>query len=232
MDQSDPVLAAHAVVAGGILVPQYDLEILLGEHCARLGVEIRRGIEVHGVHSTGENLGDDADVVVETSEGEMAAGWVVAADGGRSVIRKQLGTDFAGTDPHLVGYQAVADFDDPGKLGRGWTWTPRGIYAHGPIPGRILVARFAPQPEDRDAPVTLEELQHVVREVTGVEVTLTGLHGRATRWSDNARQAQSYRHGRVLLAAMPRMCTRRSAGVDGSARRARQPARRPSSTSV
>ncbi|MBA6433704.1 FAD-dependent monooxygenase [Streptomyces sp. GMR22] len=226
VDQGDPALAAHTAVSGGVLVPQYELESLLGEHCARLGVEVRRGVEVHGVRGVGvggpgvpgagvrgvgvpgvggtrhaeADLADDADVVVETSAGELTAGWVVAADGGRSAIRGQLGIGFTGTDPQLVGYQAVADFADPGALSRGWTWTPRGIYAYGPIPGRILVARFGPRPQDRDAPVTLDELQAVIRDVTGVDVTLKGLRGRATRWSDNARQAQSYRRGRVLLA--------------------------------
>ncbi|WP_413105813.1 FAD-dependent monooxygenase [Streptomyces sp. Inha503] len=211
VDQGDPALAAHTAASGGVLVPQYDLELLLGEHCARLGVEVRRGVEVRGLRGVDvrgvggtrhaeAGLTDDADVVVETSAGEMTAGWVVAADGGRSAIRGQLGIGFTGTDPQLVGYQAVADFDDPGELSRGWTWTPRGIYAYGPIPGRILVARFGPRPPDRDAPVTLDELQAVIRDVTGVDVTLKGLHGRATRWSDNARQAQSYRRGRVLLA--------------------------------
>ncbi|MGW5445048.1 FAD-dependent monooxygenase [Streptomyces asiaticus] len=221
VDQGDPALAAHTAVSGGVLVPQYELESLLGEHCARLGVEVRRGVEVHGVRGVGvrgpgvpgagvpgvggtrhaeADLADDADVVVETSAGELTAGWVVAADGGRSAIRGQLGIGFTGTDPQLVGYQAVADFADPGELSRGWTWTPRGIYAYGPIPGRILVARFGPRPQDRDAPVTLDELQAVIRDVTGADVTLKGLRGRATRWSDNARQAQSYRRGRVLLA--------------------------------
>lgn len=99
-----------------------------------------------------------------------------------------------------MGYQAIADFDDPSELSRGWTWTPRGVYSYGPIPGRILVAQFGPQPADLDAPVSLQELQRVVREVTGTRVTLNGLQGRATRWSDNARQARSYRHGRVFLA--------------------------------
>ncbi|AUI58823.1 FAD-dependent oxidoreductase [Amycolatopsis sp. BJA-103] len=200
VDQDDPVLAAHTAVANGIWVPQHDLELLLGAHCARLGVEIRRGVEVRGLRGTGTGLDDDADVVVETSAGDLTAGWVVAADGGRSIIRRTLGVDFAGTDPELVGYQAIADFDDPGELRRGWNWTPRGIYTYGPVPGRILVARFAPQPEDRDAPVTVGELQSAVREVSGVPVTITGLHGRATRWSDNARQAQTYRRGRVFLA--------------------------------
>ncbi|MEV6912937.1 FAD-dependent oxidoreductase [Amycolatopsis sp. NPDC051071] len=197
VDQDDPVLAAHTAVADGIVVPQQDQERLLGEHCARLGVEIRRGVEVQGVRGTGA---DDADVVVETSEGEFTAGWVVAADGGRSVIRRTLGIGFDGTDPEMVGYQAIADFDDASGLRNGWNWTPRGIYTYGPVPERVLVARFAPQPEDRNAPVTLEELQDAVRDVTGIPVTIKALRGRATRWSDNARQARSYRHGRVLLA--------------------------------
>ncbi|MFD5090113.1 FAD-dependent oxidoreductase [Amycolatopsis thailandensis] len=200
VDQSDPALAAHAAVANGILVPQHDLELLLGEHCARLGVEIRRGVEVTDLRSTGEGLDDDADVVVETSAGDFTAGWVVAADGGRSVVRKRLGVEFEGTDPEMVGYQAIAEIDDPSELRRGWNWTPRGIYTYGPVPGRILVARFAPQPADKNAPVTVEELQSAVRDVTGVPVTITALRGRATRWSDNARQARNYRHGRVFLA--------------------------------
>ncbi|WP_340682063.1 FAD-dependent monooxygenase [Amycolatopsis coloradensis] len=183
-------------MANGILVRQHDLELLLGEHCAKLGVEIRRGVEVRDLRG----IGGDGDVVVETSAGEFTAGWVVAADGGRSVIRKRLGVDFAGTGPELVGYQAIADFEDVSELRRGWNWTPRGIYTYGPVPGRVLVARFAPQPEDKNAPVTLEELQSAVRDVTGIPVTITGLRGRATRWPDNARQARAYRHGRVFLA--------------------------------
>ncbi|MEU5850319.1 FAD-dependent oxidoreductase [Saccharopolyspora shandongensis] len=200
VDQEDPVLAAHTAVANGVAVPQYDLELLLAERCVQLGVEIRRGVAVRGVRSTGGDLHDDADVVVQTDAGEFTAGWVVAADGGRSVIRKQLGIDFVGTDPELVGYQAIADLDDVSGLSHGWTWTPRGVYAYGPVPGRILVARFGPQPEDRNAPVTREELQDVVRDVTQTQVTIGDIHGRATRWSDNARQVRSYRHGRVLFA--------------------------------
>ncbi|MFE5330059.1 FAD-dependent oxidoreductase [Embleya sp. NPDC056575] len=198
VDQADPVLASHTAVAGGIAVPQYDLELLLAERCARLGVLVHRGVTVRGVR--GDVLGDgDGDVVVDTDAGEWTAEWVVAADGGRSAIRKRLGVEFIGTAPELVGYQAIADFDATG-LAHGWNWTPTGVYAYGPIAGRILVARFGPQPTDRDAPVTLAELQEAVREVTGTHVTLKAIQGRATRWSDNARRVERYRHGRVFFA--------------------------------
>ena len=152
VDQEDPVLASHTAVAGGVAVPQYDLELLLADRCAQLGVDVRRGIAVKGVRSTGGDLLADADVVVETDAGELTAGWVVAADGGRSPIRKQLGIDFIGTDPELVGYQGIADFDDTTGLSHGWNWTPRGVYAYGPIPGRILVAGSAPSPRTATLP--------------------------------------------------------------------------------
>ena len=212
VDQQDPLLAAHTAVAAGVAVPQHDLELLLAERCAELGVEIRRGVGVSGIRQTtgDDQSGTGAPAVVltttteptttEPTTAELVADWVVAADGGRSAVRKQLGIPFDGTGPEMVGYQAIAEFQDASGLQRGWTWTPRGIYSCGPVPGRILVARFRPQPEDRDAPVSLDELQAVVREVTGVDVTLTGLVGRATRWTDNARQAATYRRGTVFLA--------------------------------
>ena len=194
IDQSDPVLAAHRAVSDGLGVPQLDVELMLGEHCARLGADVRRGVEVLGLRTAEDS------VTVETSEGEFTANWLVAADGGRSAIRKQLGVEFAGTDPEMTGYQAIAEFADTSGLRPGWTWTPRGVYAYGPVPGRFFLSRFgAPQP-DRNTPVSAEELQEAIRDVTGIPVTVTGIHGRATRFTDNARQARQYRHGRVFLA--------------------------------
>lgn len=200
VDQSDPVLAEHTAVAGGIAVPQYELELMLAAHCEGLAADIRRGVSVRGVRSAGSGLGDDADVILDTTAGELRARWVVAADGGRSTIRRQLGIPFAGTSPEMVGYQGVADIQNTEDVRRGWNWTPRGVYAFGPLPGRVLLAKFAEAPRDRDAPVTAGELQDIAREITGTGVTVAALHGRVTRWTDNARMAASYRRGRVLLA--------------------------------
>ncbi len=70
---------------------------------------------------------------------------------------------------------------------------------NGPMPGRILTVEFDGPPIDRDAPITLEELQTSLRKASGTDATLTAVHA-ATRWTDNARQASTYRLGRVLLA--------------------------------
>lgn len=73
------------------------------------------------------------------------------------------------------------------------------MIVHGPVPGRILTVEYDGAPLDRDAPVTLEELQASLRNVSGTDVTIRGVSS-ATRFTDNARQATTYRLGRVLLA--------------------------------
>ncbi|WP_234440418.1 FAD-dependent oxidoreductase [Streptomyces rimosus] len=205
VDWSDPDLAAHTAVDGARMVPQCELEALLAGHVARLGVPVRRGVEVTSLEDTGDG------VLVGTTAGTVRTGWLVGCDGGRSTVRRLAGIAFPGTDPELTGHLAVADIADPEKLANGWTWSARGAYRYGPQPGRVVTVEFdgaraglphtrlprggAPLP-----PVTLEKVQASLRRVSGTDVTLTALRGAATRWSDNARQAAAYRAGRVLLA--------------------------------
>jgi hypothetical protein len=73
------------------------------------------------------------------------------------------------------------------------------MMAYGPIPGRVFLAEFDGPPADRSAPVTREEIETSLRRISGVEVRVTAVKT-ATRFTDNARQADSYRRGRVLLA--------------------------------
>lgn len=72
------------------------------------------------------------------------------------------------------------------------------MYAHGPMPGRVVTVEFDGPPADREAPVT-EDLQARLRRVSGVDVTITRVRT-ATRFTDHARQVTDYRKGRVLLA--------------------------------
>jgi 2-polyprenyl-6-methoxyphenol hydroxylase-like FAD-dependent oxidoreductase len=194
VDQDDPELRAHIAAADVMRVPQRDLEAILADHAAQLGVPIRRGVEVTGLNQ------DDDGVVLETSKGPRRARWAVGADGGRSTIRALAGIDFPGTDGELTGYQAFAAAEGDETLARGWNWTPHGVYMYGPAPGRIVTVRFDGPPADRTAPVTAREVQDSLRHVSGTDVTLTALNGTATRWTDNARLAAVFRRGRVLLA--------------------------------
>ncbi|MFJ9211628.1 FAD-dependent monooxygenase [Streptomyces sp. NPDC102264] len=194
VDWSDPDLAAHAAADGARMVPQPQLEALLAGHVARLGVPVRRGVEVTALDDSGDG------VLVGTTAGTMRTSWLVGCDGGHSAVRRLAGIGFPGTDPELTGYQAVVDIADPGKLADGWVWSTRGAYRYGPQPGRVATLEFDAPPADRSTPVTLEQVQASLRRISGTDVTLTALRAAPTRWTDNTRQAATYRSGRVLLA--------------------------------
>lgn len=189
VDTADPELIAGVPT----LVSQQQLEVLLEARCAELGVAVRRGVALTGFEATADG------VRVSAADTEIRARWLVGCDGGRSMVRKLAGFDFPGTDPEITAYQAVLEMVGSEALGTGWNATDTGVYAHGPMPGRILTVEFDGVPVDRDAPVTAEELQTSLRRVTGVDVTVTAVKS-ATRFTDNARQATTYRLGQVLLA--------------------------------
>ncbi|MFF5145274.1 FAD-dependent monooxygenase [Streptomyces sp. NPDC013157] len=195
-DGSDPAFADIGPADGvGLGVPQVELERILGARAERLGVEVRRGVELTGFDA------DDEGVSVRLgSDHTVRTGWLVGCDGGRSTVRKLAGFDFPGTEPEITGYQAVVEMSGGERLGAGWNTTDVGTYVNGPFPGRILTVEFDGPPADRSAPVTAGELQAALRRVSGVaEVTIHEVHS-STRFTDNARQASGYRKGRVLLA--------------------------------
>ncbi|MEU6281427.1 FAD-dependent oxidoreductase [Streptomyces sp. NPDC047028] len=194
-DGSDPAWADLGPAReAGLVVPQAELERILGRRAAALGVEVRRGVEVTGFEA------DDDGVTVRTSRGPVRAGWLVGCDGGRSTVRKLAGFGFPGTDPEITGYQAIVEMTGDERLLPGWNTTDVGTYVHGPFPGRILTVEFDGPPADRSAAVTAEELEASLRRVTGVPEVSVEKVVSATRFTDNARQVTEYRRGRVLLA--------------------------------
>jgi 2-polyprenyl-6-methoxyphenol hydroxylase-like FAD-dependent oxidoreductase len=195
VDTGDPSLRGRGP-AWYVQVPQIEVERVLGQRAAELGVDVRRGVEVAGfdasevgvtVHLQGRDGGDD-----------VRAAWLVGCDGGRSPVRRHAGFEFPGTDPLITGRQAVATVTGADGLGRGWQHTPTGVYVYGPMPGRIRTVELNGPPADREAPVTAAEMEASLRRVSGADVRVTEVTS-GTRYTDNARQATTYRRGRVLL---------------------------------
>ncbi|WP_456729731.1 FAD-dependent oxidoreductase [Bradyrhizobium sp. USDA 3364] len=179
-------------------VNQQALEKMLGARAHALGIEIRRGCELIDFEDSGDGVLTRAKTA--SGEVELHAAYLVGCDGGRSAVRKRAGFDFPGTEPTLTGHQAIVDLDYPDRLlPVGWRRTPVGMMAYGPIPGRVFLAEFDGPPADRSAPVTREEIETTLRRISGVDISVTAVKT-ATRFTDNARQADSYRKGRVLLA--------------------------------
>ncbi|MHA4870871.1 FAD-dependent monooxygenase [Duganella sp. PWIR1] len=190
-----------------------ELESVLTRRALALGVEIRRGIAITGVQqnvdsphvdgadgrSVSGDGGGGSGVTVQAGELSFAAEWLVGCDGARSVVRKEGGFEFAGTEPEFTGYSAKVDIADPEKLGAGRMVTERGMYFQSQ-PGYLNLQDFDGGAfHQTGLPITLEHLQAVFRRISDTDVTINALHI-ATTWTDRARQATNYRNGRVLLA--------------------------------
>jgi 2-polyprenyl-6-methoxyphenol hydroxylase-like FAD-dependent oxidoreductase len=176
-----------------LLSEMQELETLLTRRATSLGVDIRRGLSVVDFHQT------DDGVTVQTGDESFQAKWLVGCDGSRSVVRKAGGFEFAGTEPEFTGYSVKADLVEPELVGPGRHMTPRGMYLQSQ-PGYIVIQDFDGGAfHGSEKPITLEHVQEVLRRVSGLNATISAVHI-ATTWTDRARQATTYRSGRVLLA--------------------------------
>jgi 3-(3-hydroxy-phenyl)propionate hydroxylase len=171
---------------------QNHIERLLLEWVEELGVQIRRGVEVTGVTA------DDDGVDVElAADGPLRAGYVVGADGGRSVVRRSAGIPMAGPDAtrsSLIAEVKVAG--EPEQQGKVDARGIHGLYPMGNGVVRVVVTEASLGPA---AEPTMEDLRAALADVFGTDF---GVHSPIwlSRFTDATRQAESYRKGRVLLA--------------------------------
>jgi len=170
-----------------------ELETVFTRRAESLGVEIKRGYAITGFQQTEDT------VTVQSGDQSFQSKWLVGCDGARSVVRKLGGFEFAGTEPEFTGYTTRVDIADPEKLKPGRNLTERGMYLQSQ-PGYVVIQDFDGGAfHDSAKPITLEHVQETLRRVSETDVTVTALHT-ATTWTDRARQATTYRNGRVLLA--------------------------------
>ncbi|MCO1580433.1 FAD-dependent monooxygenase [Crossiella sp. SN42] len=195
-------------------LPQARLERVLEDHALGLDTEIRRGHEVLGVRQ--DEGGVTAEVRGPDGPYEVRGKYLVGCDGPRSPVRELAGIPFPGTAypevnrfahvtlPDSVRVLDNGDLDIAGqhRISAGFTRTERGVFAFGPLaPGALMVYTTEDeftQPED-DAPMTLAEVSESVRRVLGVDLPM-GEASRLSRYRHQARQAERYRDGRILLA--------------------------------
>lgn len=170
-----------------------ELETVLTRRAASLGVEIRRGLAITGFQQTASG------VTVQSDDQSFQGKYLVGCDGSRSVVRKVGGFEFAGTEPEFTGYSTLLDLADPEKLSPGRNVTATGMYMQSQ-PGYVLLQDFDGGAFHHSKKlITREHVQEVLRRISNTDVTVNALHT-ATSWTDRARQATSYRNGRVFLA--------------------------------
>jgi len=183
---------------------QNHIERILAGWIGELPVTICRGREVTGFAQ------DESGVDVALSDGEsMRAEYLVGCDGGRSVVRKAAGIEFAGWDPTVSCIIAEVEVAETPELGvRKDAIGTHGIGRVGYkiVDGKIVYANEGPvrimvterQLASGSEP-TLADLREALIAVYGTDY---GVHNptRISRFSDTTRQAATYRDRRVLLA--------------------------------
>ena len=169
------------------------IERTLADWVSELSVPIYRACEV-----TDFSRGDTG-VDVELSDGRsMRAEYLVGCDGGRSLVRKKAGIDFPGWDAstsYLI-FEATPG-EEPawgfrrGEIGRNALAKLDGGKR---VRGVLNEARVGSGAEP-----TLHDVREALSAVYGTDF---GVHDATwiSRFTDMARQAASYRSGRVLLA--------------------------------
>jgi 2-polyprenyl-6-methoxyphenol hydroxylase-like FAD-dependent oxidoreductase len=182
----------------GRLVDQQAAEAMLADRALSLGIEVRRECDVKGF--VPQEDGVDVEWASPPGGGRIRCSYLVGCDGGRSPVRKTAGFAFPGTPPTMTMYQATAAIDHPERVSGRFRHTSGGMFAYGGFqPNRLILLDFSGPPEDRQAHVTREEIEAVLRRVSGADVRVTSLVN-GSRWTDNTRLVDTYRRGRVLLA--------------------------------
>jgi 2-polyprenyl-6-methoxyphenol hydroxylase-like FAD-dependent oxidoreductase len=177
----------------GLALWQSHIERILAAWVDELAVPIYRG---HGVTDFAQ---DEAGVVGELSDGpSLRTKYLVGCDGGRSLIRKRAGIEFAGSDPSVSYMIAEGEFasEPPWGMRHG----DKGVQGIGKLEDgkRARVVLCEPRVVQGDEP-TLDDLRETLRAVYGSDY---GVHNVTwiSRFTDMTRQAASYRERRVLLA--------------------------------
>ena len=197
----------------GLPLPQPELERLLDERARELGAEVRRGHEILGF--TQDETSVTVDVRGSHGPHQLTARYLVGCDGPNSIVRETAGIPFPGTTypevnrlgqvtwPESVTLLDNGDLEVPGlgTIRRGWTRTDAGLFGFGGRPGGGLMVSTSEDESthlDDDVPMTLTELQESIRRVLGEDLPL-GEPFRLSRFTFQARQAERYRDGRVLI---------------------------------
>jgi 2-polyprenyl-6-methoxyphenol hydroxylase-like FAD-dependent oxidoreductase len=197
-------------------IRQADLVRLLAERAVELGAAIRYEHEVAGASQDTDTV--TADVRGPDRPYQATAKYIVGCDGGRSQVREAAGIPFPGTtypEVNRMGTVAIHEsvtlrddggFDVPGAgvIPFGYTHTDSGVLAVA-SGGTGVMTVYTTEDDpvtadtDNDGPMTLGELAASVRRVLGADLPM-GEPTRLTRFAYQARHAERYRDGRILLA--------------------------------
>jgi len=178
-----------------LMLPQFLTEGVLRDRLAALGQQPRYGAELSA-------FSQDADGVDGrlTSGETIRAKWLIGADGGRSFVRHELGIGFSGRTLPVRGM--VADLKLTGLTREVWHVFGEAVerrLSFCPLAGTDLFQLQGVAPEG-DPDLSADGINALIQERTGRADIVAHEVLWASVYSMNARLADRYRAGRVLLA--------------------------------
>jgi 2-polyprenyl-6-methoxyphenol hydroxylase-like FAD-dependent oxidoreductase len=189
----------------GLALWQRHIERILAGWISDLGIPVHRGREVVGFAE------DETGIDLHLAGGEPVRGlFLVGCDGGRSVVRRSAGIAFAGWAPsvsHIIAEVGIGD----GPIEWGMRQDATGIHGlsrieYDIVDGKVIYRDTGPVrvmlTEARVGQAGEPTFDDLKRGLVAVYGTDFGIHDPIwiSRFTDMARQAGTYRKGRVLLA--------------------------------
>jgi len=187
------------------LIPQWRTDEILRDRLVALGGRVELSTELIGFDQDGEGV--TATLTRDGATAQVRAGYLVGADGGRSVVRKALGVGFAGetfeVERTLIGDVRVdgpLDHTHCHLLTRSGDMSSPHRFSLWGLPGTDYF-QFVVNMTAADAPaLTLGALQAMMEERSGrTDIRLHDLNW-ISLYRVNARMAERFRVGRVFLA--------------------------------
>ncbi|MCP3367840.1 FAD-dependent monooxygenase [Bradyrhizobium cajani] len=176
----------------GLALRQSHIERILGGRVAELAVPVYRGSDVTGFAQ------DETGVDIALSGGEtLRANYLVGCDGGRSLVRKAAGIDFAGFGPTLSNLMAEVEMREAPAFGL--RHDALGFHGLSKTENGRVLAVVTEATLERTGEPSLRDLSDALIAVYGTDFSLQN-PAWISRFTDAARQAVSYRKARVLLA--------------------------------
>ena len=182
-----------------LMVPQFLTERVLRERLEELGVRPELGTELVALEQDGSGV--TARILAQTGESLWRVRWLVGADGGRSFVRSALGVGFPGK---TLGMRAVvADVVLSGLARDVWHRYHEADMARQialcPLAGTDMFQLQAPVPLEGDVDLSVDGLSRMLTQRTGRADIAVHAVSWASAFHMNARLAERYRVGRVLL---------------------------------
>jgi 2-polyprenyl-6-methoxyphenol hydroxylase-like FAD-dependent oxidoreductase len=186
--------------ASSLIIPQFRVEEILRKRLAGWGIQVELATELIDVEQ------DDATVTAtllrDGLQRQVTAQYVLAADGGRSFLRKHLNVGFEGEtwkDERMLVGDVQVDVLDRDHW-HSWPKHKDGWVALCPLPSTNAFQFQAQIPPDEPDEPSLARFQQIIDERTGVPAIRLHNATWLSLYRANVRMVDRYRVGRIFLA--------------------------------